>query len=91
MDWALATVSSPDFNSHKFSLRVSSPRAVANFHFAVPFGSSNLPGAGPIFPDWASEIWPYVARLGFASSTCAGDFALWHTQPGQQHVVIVLG
>ena len=36
-------------------LRVSNPRTVANCHSETPFESSNLPGAGPIFPDWAFD------------------------------------
>ena len=35
-------------NSHNFKPRVSNPRTVAHLHFNMPFGSSNLPGAGPI-------------------------------------------
>ena len=28
----------------------------------MPFESSNLPGVGPIFPDWTFENWPYLLR-----------------------------
>ena len=41
------TVSSHNFNLPKIKLRVSNPRTIAYFHFE----SSDLPGAGPIFPD----------------------------------------
>ena len=33
------TISSHEFNSHKFDLRVSTPRAVACIHFNMPFES----------------------------------------------------
>ena len=39
---------------------VSHPRQLARAHFSMPFGSSNLPGAGPILPDGADENWPYA-------------------------------
>ena len=41
-------VGSRDFNPHNFNPRVSDPRAAACLQFKMPFGSSNLPGAGPI-------------------------------------------
>ena len=41
-----ATVGSHDFNS-----RVSNLRTMADVHFRMPFGSSNLPGSGPMFAD----------------------------------------
>ena len=44
-------ISSHSFNSQDFKLRVSNPRTVAYFRFNTPFDSSNLPRAGPIFPD----------------------------------------
>ena len=44
-------VNSHNFNSHNFKLRASSPRTIAFFHFNMPFESSHLPGAGPMFPD----------------------------------------
>ena len=46
-----AMVSYHDFNSHKYNLRVSNPRANAYVHFHLPSESSNLRGAGPVFPD----------------------------------------
>ena len=45
------TVSSHNFNMQSFRLRFSDAKTVPNFHFKVPFGCSNLPGAGSIFPD----------------------------------------
>ena len=45
------SVRSHAFDSQHLSLRVSNLRASAYVHLKVPFGSSNLPGAGPIFPD----------------------------------------
>ena len=44
-------VSSRHFNSQCFELRVSNPRTTAHLDFRMPFDNSNLPGAGPIFPD----------------------------------------
>ena len=44
------TVSSHTFSTQHFKSRVSNPRAIAYFHFRMLFESSNLPGAGPIFP-----------------------------------------
>ena len=52
------TVSSHEFNLQHFKLRVSNLRTIAYSHFGVPFGSSNLPGAGPIFPDLTFGNWP---------------------------------
>ena len=52
------TVSSHNLDSHNFRLRVSNPRPIACLHLNMPFESSNLQGAGPIFPDWAFENWP---------------------------------
>ncbi len=46
-----STVSSRGFNLHNFKFGASNPRSIACFHFEVPFEGSNLPGAGPIFPD----------------------------------------
>ena len=46
-----STVSSDNFNSQHFKSRVSSPRSLGNFRFKMLFESSNLPGAGPNFPD----------------------------------------
>ena len=51
-------VSSHNFNSLNVKLRVSNPRAIAYAHLKVPFESSDLPGAGPIFPDSTFENWP---------------------------------
>ena len=48
---SLNTVSSHNFNSHNFNLRVSDPRTIAYFHFKMLLESSNLPGNGPILPD----------------------------------------
>ena len=45
------TVDSHKFNLLSFNLRVSNPRTVAYLHFEMPLESSDLPGAGPIFPD----------------------------------------
>ena len=49
---SLLAVGSHTFSSQNFKSRVSNPRAIAYFHFNRPFESSNLPGAGPIFPAW---------------------------------------
>ena len=63
------TVSSHNFNSQNSELGSSSPRAViAYFHFRMPFESSNLPGVGPIFPDWAFENWPCTSAAPWAPS-----------------------
>ena len=44
---------------HKIvSLRFSNPRTIAYAHFKMPFESRNIPGAGPVFPDWTFENWP---------------------------------
>ena len=53
------TVSSHNFHSQKYKLRVSNPRTIAYVHFKMPFESSNILGAGPISPDWTFENWPY--------------------------------
>ena len=45
------TVSSRNFNSRYLKSRVSNPRTIAYVRFEMPFESSNLPGARPIFPD----------------------------------------
>ena len=48
----------------RFSIRFLSlpvfqnPRTIVFVHFKMPFESSNLPWAGPTFPDWAFENWP---------------------------------
>ena len=57
----LPTVSSHNFDSQTFKLRVSNPRTTAYCHFKMPFESSNLPGAGPIFPDWLN-FWKLAVR-----------------------------
>ena len=44
-----ATVSSRDFNSQHFRLRVSNPRTI------VLISHSKTPGPGAIFPDWTLE------------------------------------
>ena len=44
-------VSSHNFNSLNFKCRVSDARSVACFHCEMPFESSDLPEAGPVFPD----------------------------------------
>ena len=49
------TVSSHDFDSQNSQLRVSDPRTIARFHFGAPFESSDLPAAGPTFPDSTSN------------------------------------
>ena len=43
----------------QLKLRVSNPGAIAYVHFKLPFESSDLPGAGPFFPDSTFENWPY--------------------------------
>ena len=42
---------SHNLNSQSFKLRASNPRTIAYVHFNTPFESSDLPGAGTIFPD----------------------------------------
>ena len=49
-----STVSSHTFNSQAIELRVS----IADVYFRMPFESSDLPGAGPLFPDWTFKNWP---------------------------------
>ena len=49
-------VSSHDFSLQTFKLSVSDPRAIAYLHSNMPFESSSLPGAGPIFPDLPFEL-----------------------------------
>ena len=44
-----ATFSSRNFDWHSFGSRVSNPRAIAYFHFNMPFESSDLPGSGRPF------------------------------------------
>ena len=44
-------VSSQNIDSQNWTLRISNPGTVAYDHFNMPFEGSNLPGAGPIFPD----------------------------------------
>ena len=44
------TVSSHNLPPQHFKLRVSNPTAIAYFYFKLPFETSNLPVAGPIFP-----------------------------------------
>ena len=48
----LCTAGSHNVNSQNLKLGVLNPRTIAYLHFEMPFGSSDLPGAGPIFPDW---------------------------------------
>ena len=48
------SVSSHNFNSQIVKLRVSNPRTIAYVHFKM-LKCSNLPGAGPIFPDQTFE------------------------------------
>ena len=43
--------SSHNLNLQKFKLRASNPRTIAYAHFKMPFESSDLPVAEPIFPD----------------------------------------
>ena len=45
------TVRARDFDSRSFNLRVSDSRTIFHVNFKMPSVSSNLPGAGPIFPD----------------------------------------
>ena len=45
------TVGSHNFNSQDFELRVSNPRTTAYLHLSMPFESSSLQGAGPMFSD----------------------------------------
>ena len=52
------TVSFHNFDSRHFELRVSDPRTIAYVLLKMSFESLNLPGAGPIFPDWTFENWP---------------------------------
>ena len=42
------TVSSHNFNSEDFKLRVPDPRTIAQFHSKMPFEGSNLSGAGHV-------------------------------------------
>ena len=44
------TVSFHSLNLLISKFRVSNPRTVTDVHFKMPCESSNLPGAGPIFP-----------------------------------------
>ena len=50
------TVSSHNFNSRTFKSRVSNPRTTAYVCLKRPFESSELTGAGPIFPDWTFVV-----------------------------------
>ena len=45
----MCTVNSHNCDAQQFKLRVSNLRTVTYVHFNLPFESSNLPGAGPIF------------------------------------------
>ena len=58
------TVSSHNFNSQRFKFRVSNPWTIAYVHLKMPFKNSNIPRAGPIFPDWTFENWPYLTLGG---------------------------
>ena len=48
---ARSAFSSHGLDSQTIELRVSNPRTVACLDLTMPYESSNLPGAGPIFPD----------------------------------------
>ena len=50
-----ATVSSRSFSSQTFKSRVSNPRTIVYAHLKMPFESSKLPWARPVFPDLAFE------------------------------------
>ena len=50
---AAAGADGAPLDSKRIRLRVSNPRSIlSGLPFEMPSGGSNLPGAGPIFPDW---------------------------------------
>ena len=57
-------VSSHNLNSHNFKSRVSNPRTISYAHSKVSFESPNLPGSGPILPDWAVALLKSGSVLG---------------------------
>ena len=58
------TVSSHNFNSHNFNLRVSNPGTILYFHINTPSGSSNLPASGRTSKTRASENRPQHTSRG---------------------------
>ena len=48
-------------------MRVSNPRAIAYFHFNMPFESSNIPGTLPVFQ---IELWKTGRTLRFQHNIC---------------------
>ena len=67
-----STVSSHNFHLHNFKFGVSNSRTIAYAHFKLPFESSDLPGAGPIFPDRTFENWPHYVLDMCCSSLITG-------------------
>ena len=56
-----------------FKLRVSNPRTAAYAYFNMPFESSNLPGAGPIFSKL--NFWKLAAKHGMLGAEALYPFS----------------
>ena len=74
---ATPTHGSRTLDSQQFKSGVSHPRIIAHVHLEKPFESSNLPGAGPIFPDRASEKRPCPWSQRSSTRTPSCNFRLY--------------
>ena len=73
----ILTVTSDNFDLQYFKLRASNPRTIAYVQFNMPSESSNLPGAGLIFPDQVFENWPCdESRPRLSSETGRGPSSM---------------